>query len=163
MYRTLLPIFLMLLPLAPVGASTAPGDVVALDKGVDVTRSFESQRQAVLSALADGVTYREIAPEDMQIVRESLALMSSLLGGAEDVTRLPDAVKVQVFNEQERVNTLLARAHADSRLVCRREKPTGSNRSVNRCMTVAERTRERDNAQDLMRHHKKSEEIVISR
>ena len=33
----------------------------------------------------------------------------------------PDA-KTELFNEQERINTLLTRAHKDSRLVCRREQ-----------------------------------------
>lgn len=159
----MLPVLLALLPLLPSGAAIASGGAVALDRGVDLTRSFEAQRQAVLNALGEGEAYREITPDDMQIVRDSLARMSGLLDGVEDVNRLPEATRVEVFNEQERVNALLTRAHADSRLVCRREKPTGSNRSINRCVTVAERNRERDNAQDLMRYHKKSEQRVETR
>lgn len=163
MYRLMLPVLLVFLPLAPVGATVNAGDTVALEKGLDLSQSFEVQHQAILRALREGDVYREISPEDMQVVRDSLARMSSLLGDVQDVKRLPEATRVEVFNEQERVNTLLTRAHADSRLLCRREKPTGSNRPINRCMTVAERRRERDNAQDLMRHHKKSEATVLVR
>ena len=157
MYRWMLPVFLAFLPLAAASASINSNDAVALDKGIDVERSFEAQRRVILQALAEGEIYKEISPEDMQIVRDSLARMSGLLGDGQDVKRLPDATRIEVFNEQERVNALLSRAHADSHLVCRREKPTGSNRPINRCMTVAARNRERDGAQDLMRYHKKAE------
>ncbi|ATD68380.1 MULTISPECIES: hypothetical protein [Luteimonas] len=160
MCKWMLPVLLAFLPLGPVSANVTANDAVALDKGVDLGRSFEAQRQAILQALADGEVYKEISPEDMQIVRDSLARMSGLLGDVQDVGRLPELTRVEIFNEQGRVNALLTRAHADSRLVCRREKPVGSNRSINRCMTVAERNRERDNAQDLMRNQKKSEELI---
>jgi hypothetical protein len=46
-----------------------------------------------------------------------------------------------VFNDQERVNQLLARAHDDSRQVCTYQRTTGSNMPKGRCLTVAERRR----------------------
>ncbi|HUH90339.1 MAG TPA: hypothetical protein VLZ76_06750, partial [Lysobacter sp.] len=42
------------------------------------------------------------------------------------------------------LNQILARAADDSRLVCRRERPTGSKMPVNLCKTVAERRRVRE-------------------
>jgi len=57
----------------------------------------------------------------------------------------------QVVVVKELVNTLLAKARADSRLVCRREKLTGSNRAQTVCMTVAERDAARERSMEAMR------------
>ncbi|MEL1266124.1 hypothetical protein [Pseudoxanthomonas putridarboris] len=161
MYKLML---LALLALAPTGASIASSnDAFAPEKGLDLSRSFEAQREAILKALGDGETYSEIAAEDLQIVKESLDRISSLLDGAQSVGQLPEGTKVRVFNEQERINTLLGRAHADSRVVCKREKPTGSNRPANTCMTVAERRRAREGATDFMRYQPKAQARPDSR
>ncbi|MEL5920715.1 hypothetical protein AAGG60_21830, partial [Stenotrophomonas maltophilia] len=53
-------------------------------------------------------------------------------------------------NDQQVVNTGLTQAREDSRLICQREKPIGSNRTTTQCRTVAERARPKQRAnQDL--------------
>ena len=59
--------------------------------------------------------------------------------------------KADVFNDQERINTLLTKALEDSRLVCRRERKVGSHRMITECMTVAERRQAYESAQKAMR------------
>lgn len=45
---------------------------------------------------------------------------------------------VRAFNAQEQIHQIITQAAADDRVVCRREKPTGSNRKQSICHTVAQ-------------------------
>jgi len=45
---------------------------------------------------------------------------------------------VKVFNAQEQINQIVKASAADERVVCRRERPTGSNRMRSVCLTVAQ-------------------------
>lgn len=141
-----------LLLLSLLGLSTA--HVTAFAQAVDVNgASFEVQRGAVLAALDDGKTYAEITPDNRRRVLASLDRISGLLGDR-SASELTQAVRLEVFNEQELVNTLLTGAREDSRLVCVREKKTGSNRPTNNCKTVAERRRDREQTQDAMMNNR---------
>jgi hypothetical protein len=150
MYKLLMLSVLALAPLAANANVPSDGSTFSPEKGLDLSGSFEAQRNAIVSALGDGKTYSEISPNDRQRVTASLDRISSLLGGAGGVGQLPEATKVEVFNEQELVNTVLTQAREDSRLVCTREKKVGSHRTTNNCMTVAERRRAREQSQDAL-------------
>jgi len=150
MYKLVLVSFLALLPLAAGATIQSQGPGFSPDKGLDLSGSFEAQRQAIVNALGDGKTYSEISAANRHQVTESLDRISGLLGGAESVDQLPETKKVEIFNEQEKVNTLLTQAHDDSRLVCTREKKVGSHRATNNCMTVAERRRAREQTENAM-------------
>ncbi len=150
MYKYVLLSFLALAPLAASASIGTGTEAFSPEKGLDVSRSFEAQRQAIVKALADGETYSEIPVQDRQTVKESLDRISGLLGGAQSVDQLSEAARVEVFNQQERVNTLLTRAREDSRMVCTRERKVGSHRTTNSCMTVADRRRAREQSQDAL-------------
>ncbi|KAF1702002.1 hypothetical protein CSC66_12190 [Pseudoxanthomonas kaohsiungensis] len=120
---------------------------------MDLSGSFEAQRDAIITALADGKTYAEISVQDRQKVTGSLNRISGLLGDAQSVDQLPQATKVEVFNEQELINTVLTQAREDSRLVCTREKKVGSHRTTNTCKTVAERRRDQEESQNALRRN----------
>lgn len=109
---------------------------VALDEG-----NFADQREEIEEDLADGKTYAEISNSDRATVRESLARIGSRLEGVDSIDSLDMETKVEIFNEQEKVNTILTRAAADSRMVCDRDMPTGSRMRKTTCQTVAERNR----------------------
>jgi hypothetical protein len=61
------------------------------------------------------------------------------------------AQRVELFNTQETVNRLLTRAAEDSRLVCKRERRTGSNYVTSACQTVADRRRQREAGAEALR------------
>lgn len=164
MYKLILPLLLVFLPLTSANATMiSGGDVVSPEKGLDLSRSFGAQREAIFKALGDGETYVEISAQDMQVVKTSLNAISNLLRDVRDVEQLSEVDKVRVFNEQERINSLLVPAYADSRVICRRHKPTGSNRPTNICLTVAERRRARDGAEDFLRYNPRAEGSVTNR
>lgn len=104
------------------------------------------QIEQIEKQLGDGETYAELSGPDRTRVRETLA---RLRGAGEQYAEgvvMPESVRTQVFNDQEVVNTVLTQAREDSRLICRREKAIGSNRTTTQCSTVAERARQREAA-----------------
>ena len=118
---------------------------VALDAG-----DFAAQRATIEKGLADGKTYAEISSADRGKVTDALARMSTLLDGGKTPDALAAEDKVDLYNQQEIVNTILTKAASDSRIVCTREVATGSHRKVTTCATYAERTRRRQQDQDTL-------------
>lgn len=151
MYKLLMLSLLALVPLAAKATIQSDGSAFSPEKGLDLSSSFQAQRDAIMAALGDGKTYAEISAEDRQRVTGSLNRISGLLGDAQSVNQLPEATKVEVFNEQELVNGVLTQAREDSRLVCTREKKVGSHRTTTMCRTVAERRRDMEQSQGALR------------
>lgn len=141
LFKTL--VFALLLAAAPLALANTP---VAVDAG-----DFAVQRANIEKDLADGKTYRELSSADRAQVRESLDRMAGILEGGNSTDDLSEDKKVDLYNAQETINTLLTQAAANSRMVCSREAPTGSQRKITTCITAAERTRRRDDDQDRLR------------
>lgn len=137
-----------LLAAVPAFAFAAQESQLALAEG-----DFAEQRAEIEEDLADGKTYAEINSRDRAEVREALDRISRELEGVDSVAELADPAKVTVFNEQERINTILTQAKADSRLVCDHSRPTGSNRKVTKCQTVAERRRRMEADRDHLQRN----------
>lgn len=138
----------LLLAATPAFAFAAQESHLALAEG-----DFAEQRAEIEEDLADGKTYAEINSRDRAEVREALDRISRELEGVDSVAELAEPAKVTVFNEQERINTILTQAKADSRLVCDRNRPTGSHRKVTKCQTVAERRRRMEDDQDHLQRN----------
>lgn len=140
-----------LLAAAPALAFAAQEGQLALAEG-----DFASQRAEIESELADGKTYAEISAKDRADVRDALDRITGELAGVDSIEELDEPSKTTVFNEQERINTILTQARADSRIVCERSRPTGSHRHVTRCQTVAERRRTMEESRDRLHRQQKS-------
>ena len=140
MNKLVLLIALVLSPTFAVAKIASQGSAFSPEKGLDVSQAFEAQRNAIIKALGDG-----------QRVTTSLDRIAGLLGGVQNVDQLAVDTRVEVFNEQELVNTLLTEAREDSRQVCTREKKVGSHRTTTMCKTVAERRRDMEQSQGALR------------
>ena len=90
--------------------------------------------------------YSELTRTQREEVVAALDRMEETLAGVESVQSLSDSKKTQLFNDQELVNTVLTRAEADSRTICRKEQRTGSHRLNQNCRTVGEIRRTREDA-----------------
>lgn len=110
-------------------------------------KPLAEQIQRIEVEMGDGKTYSELKLEDRSRVREALGRMRITLERFPDESRIPDVAKPDLFNDQQVVNTVLTQAREDSRLICRREKATGSNFAVTQCLTLAERERNKNDAQ----------------
>lgn len=111
---------------------------------------FAQQRAKIQAQLVDNKTYSEISVEDRSAVVAALDRIQANLAGVESAKALPPDKQVSVFNDQELVNGLLTRARADSRVICKREKATGSNMYSSNCATVAERRRYQEASRDYL-------------
>ena len=67
------------------------------------------------------------------------------------VASLAPVDRVELFNLQEEVNQILTAAADSSRMVCRRERRTGSNMPTNNCKTVEQRRMEAEGGRDMLR------------
>lgn len=134
MYR----ITMMALLLCLSGAAVAKTEKSALQ--MDRQAPVAGQVQQVEKAL-QAPEYAELSADDRSQIQQALARITQRMGDRQRVDELPPQVQAQVFNDQERVNQLLARAHDDSRQVCTYQRTTGSNMPKGRCLTVAERRR----------------------
>ena len=83
-------------------------------------------------------------------VQQALARITQRMGDHRTLQELPPQVQAEVFNDQERINTVLVRAHEDSRQICQHTRTTGSNMPKSRCLTVAERRRIEEKGKALL-------------
>ncbi|MGE8258829.1 MAG: hypothetical protein ACN6RJ_05340 [Stenotrophomonas sp.] len=143
MYR--ITVFAMLLGLSAAAQAGSEKLVVQMDRQAPVA----DQVRQVEKALDNG-EYAEISTDDRAQVRQSLARITQRMGDRQTVQELPATVQNEVFNDQERINTILTRAHADSRQVCQHTRTTGSNMPKSRCLTVAERRRIEEKGKALL-------------
>ncbi|OBU64401.1 hypothetical protein A9K58_17590 [Stenotrophomonas maltophilia] len=134
MYR--ITMIALLLGLAGAAAAAPKKAVVQMDRQAPVAEQVRQVEQAL-----DGGDYSEISVDDRTQVRQALARITQRVGDHQSLQELPPQVQAEVFNDQERINALLARAHEDSRQVCQHTRTTGSNMPKSRCLTVAERRR----------------------
>lgn len=144
MKRTLL--FAALIAFPVMSAIAAPVAEKPLMEG----KPYAEQRLRIMNDLQGGEVYSEISAENRMRVVDALGRIDALLGKGGHAS-LPDKDKIEVFNDQDLINTLLTQAREDSRLVCRRERPVGSNRPQNICITVAARRQARENGADTLR------------
>ena len=143
MYR--ITMIALLLGLAGAAAAKPEKSVVQMDRQSPVAE----QVRRVEKALDDG-DYSEISADDRVQVRGALARITARMGDHQSLQELPAPVQGEVFNDQERINTLLTRAHEDSRQICQHTRSTGSNMPKSRCLTVAERRRIEEKGKALL-------------
>lgn len=154
MYRLVSVVVLLAMStLAQASISQASSGKSKLELDVQ-TNTFAEQKQSIITKLADGKTYSEISSKDRGAVTAALDKIEAKLGPTGRVDHLTMEQKVEVFNEQEVVNTLLTQARKDSRLVCKRETTVSSRIPSTQCRTVAERKRTYEEAQTLIRDAK---------
>lgn len=128
------------------------GEARAQFERLDVSKeNFAQQAAKIRQDLAAPDVYSELAPADRETVLQLLERMDRSFGDAPSAASLSPTAKTDLFNDQERINTLLSQAAEDSRVVCRRERPTGTRRSITSCTTVAEMRRSREEAIDNLR------------
>ena len=117
--------------------------------------TFDKQQFATYDAQVkadlQGTRYKEIAPEDQETVKKTLARMEARWQRADANGKLNVNDTVEMANDQEIVSNILHRAAADSRMICTRETPMGTLISKNVCRSVAQMRREQNDSQESLR------------
>lgn len=119
---------------------------------LDVKESVADQLFRVERALHSD-QYGEIGLDDKSKVSAAIGRIRTNMGDRETVEQANPLARNDIFNDQELINNILSRAHADSRMVCRRERLTGSNRQTQVCMTVAQRRQAMEDSRDALRNY----------
>ncbi len=110
---------------------------------------FESVKTRVLSQL-EADTRGEIKLEDRRTVLATLDRMDALYDKAAGTGQFNDQDRMDMFNDQEIVITIVTHAPADSRMTCEREATTGSHQFHVTCMTLAMRKAREVASQEAM-------------
>ncbi|TFZ43776.1 hypothetical protein E5C33_16965 [Stenotrophomonas maltophilia] len=129
------------LGLAATAQAKSEKSEVKFDAKAPVAEQIQTVEKAISSE-----NYSEIGLEDKSRVQQALGRIKLALGSHERVDQLSPHDQTQIFNDQEVINTIMTRAHADSRMVCRRERSTGSNMPQSVCLTVAQRRRAQEDS-----------------
>jgi len=140
MTRLNLLVFASLTVLAGVASmGTAFARDERVEMAVDIDRAaFEAAHARIVAELGpDGDRYNEIAPADRQAVLDAMNRIGAKLAKATPEHPLSADDQVQVYNDQELVNTIVTHARAESRLFCERDQTTGSHRVHITCLTIA--------------------------
>jgi hypothetical protein len=123
------------------------------NKHSDMTAAeFSTQKALFIQQLDDGKTYAEITPEHRQQVVATLGRMDARLQRAGSIDQLGETERIDFYNDQELVNTLLTNAKQDSRMICERVEAVGSHRPKNFCQTFAQLRRQEESAQQSMQN-----------
>ncbi|MCC8557990.1 hypothetical protein [Xanthomonas vesicatoria] len=134
---------------------------IAAPPQIDLKKPTSEQIAQVRNDLGSGSKYSEISQEERVRVLDALSRIESATHDQTDAQALPAGQKAAVYNDQELINTILTKVGEESRVVCTREKATGSHHTVSNCKTVGERRRSRDsgerNMSTMQRRHKVTE------
>lgn len=138
----------MRLTAATLLACLLPLSALATDFKLDTSGDFRAQRAAIAQQIGEGGKLVEMTRADRAELTDAMARIEASLGEHESISSLSGQPRADVDRDVERLNTLISTAAADSRVVCRRVKVLGSNRSQNSCQTVAERRRQHEGVRD---------------
>lgn len=129
---------LLLLSFSAISAGSALAgeehDKVAVQFSISAG-NLEQQEQKILADMTD-IEYKEMSNENRKHVRDHMAAIvdGTVTGSA-------------AIAAQDKINKLLSEGFADSKIVCTRQKETGSVRITRVCMTQAAKKRQQEQAQ----------------
>jgi len=132
-----------------LAASTAP--VWAQDNGIDDTAPKILNTQHELRTQLDNPTgeFSRFSPADLAKMRHAQDQIFAMLNGVTSLDQLTPNQKMELSNQLDQVKATLAQ-NEGNRLICHRERKTGTNLVEKRCETVADReARTRDAEEDM--------------
>jgi hypothetical protein len=110
---------------------------------------FAEQRRAVEAELA-GDRFRSMSRFERSRIVRALDRIQALTDGKQGYHELTAKQRAELINEQELINTRLTAARDDSRLVCKRSRPVGSNMIATTCKTVSERRNDMNESSEAL-------------
>lgn len=129
---------------ATLSFSVVADDAIVIEGTPQSLRAAQDALQRDLAAKKGD--YAHLTDDEKQAILRKQRMVYSLIEGRTTFDGMREDEKVRLVNAVEEVRALVAKAE-DSRMVCERVKVIGSNRPQNKCMTVAERRRLRERAQ----------------
>lgn len=103
---------------------------------------FDDQAAAIRQQMQSGGHYEFVSASERAEVEKGLETVSAVLGRHSDAKDFSDSDKTELLQAQENINAILTR-NDGRRLICERDRPTGSHLGKDRCITLAEKQRQR--------------------
>lgn len=147
-------------------ASLAPAQAASPKDGVDgpvqITGGGTVKDQlARVERTLYSEDYSEISMAEKSSVSAAINRIRIRVGEHDSVEALNPQAQTEVKNDEALINQILSRAHADSRMVCRRERATGTNRPERVCLTVAQRKRMQEESQNRLQNSQRVPHSVL--
>ncbi|HOX70455.1 MAG: hypothetical protein WAS23_05105 [Dokdonella sp.] len=137
MFRAITLVALALVLFASPLAAKKPEEKAVAAVSADTAEKFAVVVERIRSQMAPGKRYEFLSTADRESVNLSFDKMSAMLTASGSVGAMPEDDRLRLFNEQEKVNGLLAK-NADDRLICTHVAPVGSHLPVKQCRTARE-------------------------
>lgn len=112
-----------------------------------------TQQQSIKSeVMSKKGRYRDMDQGTRQQLFDQQDKVQKLLVGVSRATELGEHDQIALFNSLEAIEAIVNKAE-DERMVCERYKPSGSNRPVTVCKTVAERRADKEHAEQALQRN----------
>jgi hypothetical protein len=145
---------LVVLASATATAPEPANQVTPMTVNADTREDFAAVAEDVRAEMAEGGRFEFLSKSERQAVEDAFRRMDLLFQTSPTVEGMNKEDKVALFNQQEVVNSILKNRDSD-RVVCKRERKTGSNLATTTCLTYGERERQRrDSVNELTRIQK---------
>jgi hypothetical protein len=125
---------------------------MAGDTSIPVAASkahFETLKTQLIGQL-DTAKFSDIKPDDKHAVLKALDRIEARYDKVTQSDQMSEDDRVEMFNDQEIINTIITRAAPDSRTVCERTVVGDSHLMRVSCMTLAVRKERAKTGQDAM-------------
>jgi len=123
--------------------------ILATPKNQDVGPVVTQQQSIRADVLAGKQPYKTMPSAKRDELLAKQAELLKLLEGKKTFAELTEAQQIDAFNTLEWMEAAINNAE-EERMVCKREKPTGSNRTTTVCKTVAQIREEQEAARNAV-------------
>jgi hypothetical protein len=103
----------------------------------DTPEKFELVSANVRKAMEPGGRYEYVKPEERKTIEKKLDEIGTLFQKNGSVDAMSQETKIELFNAQEVVNSILTRRDGE-RVICKKEAPIGSHIPITTCHTYAQ-------------------------
>ncbi|MGH8174362.1 MAG: hypothetical protein ACREPX_14580 [Rhodanobacteraceae bacterium] len=115
----------------------------------DNKEAFEVVATSVRQEMGGGGKYEFVLPKERTQIDAKLDDMTALFDKYGSVSAMTQDSKVQLFNDQEVVNSILTKRDRD-RVICTNVAPIGSHIPVTKCHTYAQEVEAREGTKKIM-------------
>ena len=103
----------------------------------DTKDKFEQVAENIRKEMNDGGRYEYVTPKEHNTIDQKLDEIQALFSQYGTIADMKQDQKVQLFNAQETVNSILTHRDRD-RVICKNEAPLGSHIPVTSCHTYGQ-------------------------
>jgi hypothetical protein len=121
--------------------------VTPMTVNASTREDFEAVANDVRAEMTEGGRFEFLSKSERESIEDAFRRIGLLFQNAPSVDAMKKEDQVALFNQQETINALLKNRDSD-RVVCKRERKTGTNLATTQCMTYGERERMRRDSQN---------------